>query len=392
MAFDWLKDDDEFNTHGTDPLMADTDQDGLSDGDEVNIIGTDPLNPDTDGDGLLDGEETSDPLDSDTDDDGLSDSEEVLLGSDPLDPDSDNDDLLDGDEVAVLDYCVFSDHKEVKVDEEAEALCSVRSEGKKVEQKKNSLVTGDVISRDHEVKVEENAGVTGNIIAKKKVEVKKNATVGQDITSGGDIKLEEGVTVGGDATAAGSVDLKGGAEVVGTITEDAQFTPPDPLSLPGVNVTDSGEDVKVEKNEALTLEPGDYKKLEVKESATLNLSTGDYSFEKIDVKKEAVLNLDVSSGPIVISVKKDVNLHERVTMTSTGTASDILFQVAGKHVHLKKKGVYLGTFVVPRGHIKMEEDSTLTGALYGDKIEIKKRATVTPDLAIDLFVDLYVMP
>ena len=49
---------------GTDPLDADSDDDGLTDGDEV-IRGTDPLNSDTDGDGQSDGDEVSagtDPL------------------------------------------------------------------------------------------------------------------------------------------------------------------------------------------------------------------------------------------------------------------------------------------------------------------------------------------
>lgn len=42
---------------GTDPMSADTDNDGLRDGDEVTIWQTDPLNPDSDGDSYLDGEE-----------------------------------------------------------------------------------------------------------------------------------------------------------------------------------------------------------------------------------------------------------------------------------------------------------------------------------------------
>jgi len=186
------------------------------------------------------------------------------------------------------------------------------------------------------------------------------------------------------------VDLKAGAVVTGTITEGAPFTPPDPLGLPVVDVTAAGEDVKVEKDETLSLPPGDYGKLEVKERATLNLSAGNYTFERIDVKKDATLNLDVSGGPIVIRVEKNVDLHERVVMRSTGAASDILFAVAGNHVHLKKEGVYLGTFVVPGGHIDIGEDSTLTGALYGDKIEVKKRSAVTPDPAVALFVGLFV--
>jgi hypothetical protein len=42
---------------GTNPLLADTDNDALGDYEEVNIYKTNPLNPDTDGDTYLDGAE-----------------------------------------------------------------------------------------------------------------------------------------------------------------------------------------------------------------------------------------------------------------------------------------------------------------------------------------------
>ena len=41
----------------TDPLDADTDDDGLSDGAETGTFGTDPTDPDSDDDGLSDGTE-----------------------------------------------------------------------------------------------------------------------------------------------------------------------------------------------------------------------------------------------------------------------------------------------------------------------------------------------
>lgn len=53
----------------TDPLNADSDQDGLDDYQELAIHNTDPLNPDTDADGWLDGKE-------------------VVWGTDPLNPKS----------------------------------------------------------------------------------------------------------------------------------------------------------------------------------------------------------------------------------------------------------------------------------------------------------------
>ena len=96
---DGLNSPDEISTHSTDPLVADTDEDGANDGAEI-TAGTDPLNADTDGDGLLDGVETntgvfvsasdtgSDPLAADTDEDGASDGFEVSENFDPNDPDS----------------------------------------------------------------------------------------------------------------------------------------------------------------------------------------------------------------------------------------------------------------------------------------------------------------
>lgn len=87
----WLAGDDDLDglsnsrelELNTLPDRADSDQDGLRDGDEVNRYGTNPLKPDSDGDGLKDGDEVAaglDPNNSDSDGDGLIDA----LDPDPL--------------------------------------------------------------------------------------------------------------------------------------------------------------------------------------------------------------------------------------------------------------------------------------------------------------------
>jgi hypothetical protein len=119
---------------GTDPTLADTDEDGLTDGEETGETSTSPLSADTDSDGVLDGDEVAqgtDPLDGlaaaptddvaateeppaaepapegpvaapgDSDGDGLEDAIEVELGTDPADLDTDDDGLTDGDEYYV---------------------------------------------------------------------------------------------------------------------------------------------------------------------------------------------------------------------------------------------------------------------------------------------------
>jgi hypothetical protein len=61
---------------GSNPNVADSDNDGLSDGLEVNILGTDPTMTDTDSNGIPDGDE-------DSDGDGFTNAEEIECGSDP---------------------------------------------------------------------------------------------------------------------------------------------------------------------------------------------------------------------------------------------------------------------------------------------------------------------
>ncbi|MFC7141106.1 hypothetical protein ACFQMA_14880 [Halosimplex aquaticum] len=97
---DGLDDAAERDEYGTDPTVADTDEDGLSDGRELEL-GTDPAAADTDGDGLPDGRERelgTDPAATDTDGDGLSDGREAEGGTDPTTADTDGDGLDDGRE------------------------------------------------------------------------------------------------------------------------------------------------------------------------------------------------------------------------------------------------------------------------------------------------------
>ena len=99
-----MKDGEEISQYKTNPLKADSDNDGLNDYDELMKYKTNPLNPDSDGDGLKDGEEVTmfktNPLNVDTDGDGLKDGEEVMkYKTDPLKVDTDGGTVNDGVEV-----------------------------------------------------------------------------------------------------------------------------------------------------------------------------------------------------------------------------------------------------------------------------------------------------
>ena len=97
----------EIEKEVTDPLDADSDDDGLSDGEEVNTYGTDPIDSDGDSDGMTDGWEVSNGLDplvndafEDVDSDGLTNLQEFYAGSNPNNTDSDDDGLSDYEEAS----------------------------------------------------------------------------------------------------------------------------------------------------------------------------------------------------------------------------------------------------------------------------------------------------
>lgn len=110
---DGLADGEEVR-YNLDPLDIDSDGDGLADGDEIDPFSDDDgdglvngIDPDSDDDGILDGEEVTvygtDPTVADTDEDRMDDGWELSYGLDPLDPadgelDFDNDGLTNADE------------------------------------------------------------------------------------------------------------------------------------------------------------------------------------------------------------------------------------------------------------------------------------------------------
>jgi len=111
--------DDTETIWGTNPLVADTDDDDVIDGEDIfpldNSESKDSDNDgignntdeDDDNDGLKDEEELwiyeTDPLIIDTDEDELSDKEEIELGTNPLKADSDEDGVIDSRDAFPLD-------------------------------------------------------------------------------------------------------------------------------------------------------------------------------------------------------------------------------------------------------------------------------------------------
>ena len=287
-----------------------------------------------------------------------------------------------------LAYCSFG-WDELELEDGADTDCGVAANGK-VELKQDTGVGGDVVSYNDEVVLDDRANVTGNVRAEEKVELKKETVVGGNITAGDEVSLDDNALVGGDITSADRVKLGQGSTVGGTITEYASLSSLAPLAAPTFSVSRGRSDITVGKNQSMTLSPGAYKDLKVEDNATLTLLAGVYTFEEIVVEDDASVVLAIGNGTLLVEAVKKIELKDdtQVTLTS-GVPESVLFRSEGDKVELGKRGNYVGTYLAPADDVELGEDSTLTGALYGRKLKIKKNADLFSAPAIDMMIGLF---
>lgn len=310
-----------------------------------------------------------------------------------------------------LRFCAYADDHETKVEEEVLADCphvpsgipgeqrpsGVGSRGK-VDVKQEVTIQGIVSSLNDKIDVGKECSISGAVTAGYDVKVEKKSRIHDSITSGHKVEVKKHALVEGDITAADEVKVDPTA-TVGTINAFATVSPIPDITWVELSVAPGRKKVTVKENGSLALDPGDYKDVKVKRGATLKLSGQDpfsqYAFKKFEMEKDAILQLDLQNGPVVVDVAEKLEFKDGVQMqiiSATGDASDILFRVAQDHVELKKGGVYLGTFLAREGDVRLHEDAELTGALYGQKVEVKKGVQITGMPARDLFALLFVTP
>ncbi len=289
-----------------------------------------------------------------------------------------------------LRFCGFAEdaHEGVLVQEGARIVCSLGSNGR-LDVQKGAAITGDLVSVRGRIDLGERAAATGDLEAGGDVQLAKRSTVGGAVTSGAAVTLKQGARVDGDVMAAGQVRLETGATVGGTISEWTSVPPIPPVASVQLSLSAGGVDITVQHG-LRTLAPGSYGKLTVKQRATLVLVSGSYAFEQVTFEKEAVLALELSGGNLLVDVVRNLEMKEAARVTVTGgSAATILFRVQGNHVGLGKSGSFLGTYLAPNALIEMGQGATLQGALVGQKVHLKKLASVTGQPALDLFVSLF---
>jgi hypothetical protein len=294
--------------------------------------------------------------------------EETLdIGDDTVDIDANADGYTDN---GFLDYCIFGSST-VHIKENSNIGCSIGSNGD-VDIKEDSVVTGDILSG-------------GNVM------LKENVVVNGSVTAAGTVTLKSGATVNGTLIEWATVEAIAGPTpnygVTITITDENGNVTTENVDVEGsqlgltFNLTAGGSDVTVNSGDTYNLAPDSYGTVEVKENATLNLSSGSYAFDEIRIKEGTTINLNIVGGaPVIFDAVTVLEFKENIVMNVIGgTAADVVVRVEDQ-AQFKEDGQYVGTyfgFEAANAEMHVKENSTLVGALYGDVVEVKENAVVT---------------
>jgi PKD repeat protein len=243
------------------------------------------------------------------------------------------------------------------------------------------LLTNCLFAAEKDVKLDDDTVVDCNVSAVGKVDVKKRVNmIGNVVSISDSVKIGEDTTVTGDVTAADKIEVHSTATINGSSNPFTTGTVPE---LPAFTISANGSDVKITASNPALLTPGEYANLKVEKNAAVELS-GIYTLKKFEAGNDAAIYI---SGPTVIYVEKEVKIQDRVTMF--GNPTDLLVIVAGKDIDFEKESQVIGTYIAPNTKIELHDNASITGALYGKQINIKKKATVLGAPAIGLYIDTF---
>lgn len=204
-------------------------------------------------------------------------------------------------------------------------------------------------------------------------------TYAGNLTAVGCITIDKENLIDGDVTAGGAIKLDPAAGITGAVNAYAGVAP---LNLPNPYFTAGGPSYTVPTGGSLTLPPGSYGNVYVREKGTLNLSSGTYRFNRLETKDEATtLNLDVTNGSVAIKVVTNLRFNPETTSNilpsgEAGTTSVTFTTRQSTQMVIAKECYLLGTIIAPNACVLVGKNTSFKGSLIADKIYVERDVTL----------------
>jgi hypothetical protein len=264
----------------------------------------------------------------------------------------------------------------------------------------------EVVLATNSVWLKDNANIlSGNVIV-------NAASSGPVLDSNVELSVGQSVTThAGFAFKANRIKVKQGAVVAsnvvyneltnnGAITgsQNSPLTLPVFAGLPPFHQAPAGtQDITVLSNESITLTPGAYRDLLIKQNGTILFTGGGtFSLRSLNTGDKAKLLFDAPTE-ILIQNKLDTDQNSYIgPQSGSGIgAADIVFYVAGingnngnlgatpKAAQLGLKNTVLANFYVPNGTLWLRQGAVATGAFLGRDVIVGENVQVALESAFD---------
>lgn len=251
----------------------------------------------------------------------------------------------------------------------------------------NSVVTGSIHSGGA---VSTNAGVkvSGDVIASENIVLGANNQIGGNVHAGGKVTTAQNTAIGGTASAGSTVSLGNNATAGAIVNGAAAPTPvaPPVITMPGAHAfTAGGDSHHVNANSSLSLLADSYGAVSLASSGSLGLSSGEYFFDSMMFGANGTLELDLGLGGIVINIVGDLSIGANFDIVLLdGNPADVLFEVHGD-VNVGQNVDWFGTLFAPDSKIAFGAGANITGALYGDVVNIGQNSVFNHAASLSLF-------
>lgn len=224
------------------------------------------------------------------------------------------------------------------------------------------------------VEVEGNLFVNGRLLVRQG----HGSTFAGDLVSVGDVRMRPGSAVTGDVIAGGTATVDPSVTVSGTILSNAPVQSDGWVGIGGGGV---GLDVEVVAGMPITLPPGDYGNVVIRNGAHLTFvhdgSSGDYNLRGLRLGRDAVLTLDVSNGLIRISTFHELTIGRgaRVDLFPNGEsdANEACFSHGGATViRVGPDATVLGQIHASQAKVLLKPGTRLKGHVSGKRVIVGK--------------------
>ncbi len=236
------------------------------------------------------------------------------------------------------------------------------------------------------VKYKGSAGKAFTLLAAKDIEINRPQLAVGDMHANDDIDLNSGDpstydgnlsavddidiardnTIDGDVTAGGDLDNDG--TITGTASENADV---DPVPLPVLDAFSAGtEDVTVEDDDDLALDPGAYRDVEVERDGILRLSAGEYFLDELELGTDTRLIVDVSGGAVTVNIVSDLEFGQRMTVSVSGGSSALftINSIQSKNIDIGREATVRATIIAPDAKVRADSYVYFAGSICAEDI------------------------